>query len=85
MSTKKIIVNNKELIQSFVINNVDIKVIDLNLGYSVDVACMKKQDNILVSTTMFNISGDEYKAWGNNDTYLEDIILNKLGLTRKES
>jgi hypothetical protein len=46
---------------------------------------MTKQDNILVGTSMYNISGDEYKAWGNNDTYLEDIILNKLGLIRRKS
>jgi len=84
MSTKKILVDSKEFIQKFIINNIEIKIIDLNFGISVDIACIIKQDNNLVSTRILNISGDEYKAWGSNDNYIEDLVLKKLGLTRKQ-
>lgn len=29
------------------------------------------------------IEGDEYTEWGNNDNYLEDLVFQKLGITRK--
>lgn len=32
----------------------------------------------------FEIEGDEYKQWGNDDSYLEKIIYSKLGLQKQE-
>jgi hypothetical protein len=29
------------------------------------------------------IEGDEYTAWGNSDSYLEDLVFEKLGIVKK--
>jgi hypothetical protein len=84
MSTKKIIVNKKEFIQKFIINNINISIIDLDLGNSVNVACLLKENDTLVETKILIISGEEYKNWGNSDNYIENLVLNKLGLQRKQ-
>ncbi len=83
MSTKKIIVNKKEFIQKFIINNIDISIIDLDLGNSVNIACLLKDNNTLVDTKILIIKGEEYKNWGNSDIYIENLVLDKLGLQRK--
>lgn len=31
---------------------------------------------------MFYIEGEEYKEWGNDDTYLENLIYSKLGISK---
>jgi hypothetical protein len=84
MDTTKINVNDKEEIKVFVINNVELRIINLSLGNYVDVSAVLKQDNNFVSATNFRIEGQEYDNWGNNDEYLENLVLQKLGLTRKE-
>jgi hypothetical protein len=84
MDTTKIDVNNKEEIKVFVINNVELRIINLSLGRYVDVSVVLKQGNEFVSAQNFRIEGQEYDDWGNDDEYLENLVLQKLGLTRKE-
>jgi hypothetical protein len=84
MDTTKINVNDKEEIKVFIINNVELRIINLSLGNYVDISAVLKQDNNFVSATNFRIEGEEYNNWGNNDEYLENLVLQKLGLTRKE-
>jgi hypothetical protein len=84
MDATKVNVNDKEEIKVFIINNVEIRIINLSLGNYVDVNAVLKQDNNFISSQNFRIQGEEYTNWGNDDTYLENLILQKLGLTRKE-
>jgi hypothetical protein len=84
MDTTKIDVNDKEEVKVFVINNVELRIINLSLGRYVDVSAVLKQGNEFVSAQNFRIEGQEYDDWGNNDEYLENLVLQKLGLTRKE-
>jgi hypothetical protein len=84
MDATQIQVNNKEEIKVFIINNVEMRVINLSLGKYVDVNAILKQDSTFISSQNFRIQGEEYDNWGNNDQYLENLILEKLGLTRKE-
>lgn len=77
-------VNDKEVIKTNVVNNVDIRVMNLDLGKSVDVNAVLKQTDQLVDVKNFHITGQEYDDWGQDDQYLENLILSKLGLTRKE-
>jgi hypothetical protein len=83
MSCKKILVKNKEDVEVRIINNVDIRIINLMLGEFVDVNACIKQDNNYIRNYTFHIEGEEYENWGNNDTYLEDLVLRKLGLERQ--
>lgn len=84
MDATQIQVDNKEEIKVFIINNVEMRVINLSLGKYVDVNAILKQDSNFVSSQNFRIQGEEYDNWGNDDTYLENLILQKLGLTRKQ-
>lgn len=84
MDATKVNVNDKEEIKVFVINNVEMRIINLSLGKYVDVNAVLKQDNNFVSSQNFRIQGEEYENWGSDDTYLENLILQKLGLTRKD-
>ena len=65
MDTTKIDVNNKEEIKVFVINNVELRIINLSLGRYVDVSVVLKQGNEFVSAQNFRIEGQEYDDWGN--------------------
>jgi len=84
MDATQIQVNDKEEIKVFIINNVEMRVINLSLGKYVDVNAILKQDSNFVSSQNFRIQGEEYDNWGNNDDYLENLILQKLGLVRKQ-
>ncbi len=84
MDTTNIKVQDKEQVKIFVINNIEIRIINLSLNKFVDVNVTLKQDDAFVSSVYFRIEGEEYASWGNNDDYLENLVLNKLGLTRKE-
>lgn len=84
MSTTIIQVNDKEEIKRYVIDNIQIRVINLSLGKFVDVAVTTRQGDVYVNTVAFHIEGEDYNKWGNDDTYLENYILEKLGLTKKE-
>lgn len=83
MSSTKIIVENKDIIKTYVANNVELRVINFNIGKSVTVNAIVKQENNIIDINTFDISGEEYDNWGQDDTYLENLILTKLGLTRK--
>jgi len=84
MSSKKVFVKNKEDIEVRIINNVDIRVINLMLGEFVDVNVSIKQDDRYIRNYTFHIEGEEYQNWGNNDEYLENLVLQKLGLERRD-
>jgi hypothetical protein len=84
MSTTIIPVNDKEQVTIQIINNVEIRVINLSLGNFVDVSATVKHNNNYISNHTFHITGEEYNDWGNDDDYLENLVLQKLDLTRKE-
>jgi len=83
MDKTNIVVDDKEEIKVFIINNIDMRVTGLNLGSSVSVNVILKNNDNFINSVNFDISGQEYEDWGSDDTYLENLILQKLGLTRK--
>lgn len=83
MDKTNIVVNDKEEIKVFVINNIDMRVTGLNLGTSVSVNVILKNNDSFINSVNYDISGQEYDDWGNDDTYIENLVLQKLGLTRK--
>jgi hypothetical protein len=76
-------VNDKDFIRTNIINNVDIRILNLNLGESVDVSVVLKDSNNFIDVKNFHITGQEYDDWGQSDQYIEDLVLTKLGLVRK--
>ena len=51
----------------------------LNSHVTVDVQFFDANGSILKNETV-KIEGEEYTAWGVNDTYLTQLVLQKLGL-----
>lgn len=84
MDTTKIEVQDKEEVKVFTINNIEIRILNLSLNKFVDLNVTLKQNNDFVNSVYMRIEGEEYTAWGNDDDYLENLVLNKLGLNRKE-
>jgi len=84
MDVTKIEVNDKEQVKIFVINNIEIRILNISLNNSVDLSVTMKQDGNYVDSKYMRIDGQEYQAWGNDDDYLENLVLQKLGLVRKE-
>ena len=76
-------VNDKEIVKTNIVNNVDIRVMNLDLGKSVDVNAVMRQGEQLIDVKNFHITGQEYDDWGQDDQYIENLVLTKLGLTRK--
>lgn len=83
MDKTNIVVDDKEEIKVFIINNIDMRVTGLNLGTSVSVNVILKNNDSFINSVNYDISGQEYDDWGNDDTYIENLVLQKLGLTRK--
>lgn len=84
MDPLRIQVNDKEDVKISIINNVDIRITDLRLGYSVSINVILKNEENFIKSENITISGEEYDNWGSDDLYLENLILTKLGLSRKE-
>ena len=84
MSSTNIVVENKDIIKTYTVNSVDIRIINFNLGKSVSVNAVTRQGDSIVDVQTFDISGQEYDDWGQDDSYLENLVLSKLGLTRKQ-
>jgi hypothetical protein len=83
MDKTNIVVDDKEEIKVFIINNIDMRVTGLNLGSSVSVNVILKNNDSFINSVNYDISGQEYEDWGNDDMYIENLVLQKLGLTRK--
>jgi hypothetical protein len=84
MDVTKIEVNDKEQVKIYVINNIEIRILNISLNNFVDLSVTMKQDGNYVDSKYMRIDGQEYQAWGNDDDYLENLVLQKLGLVRKE-
>lgn len=84
MSVVRIQTNDKEDVKISIINNVDIRITGLDLGKSVNVNAIMKHDEQFIKSADITIAGEEYEQWGSDDAYLENIVLQKLGLSRKD-
>lgn len=84
MSVVRIQTNDKEDVKISIINNVDIRITGLDLGKSVNVNVIMKHDEQFIKSADLTIAGEEYEQWGSDDAYLENIVLQKLGLSRKD-
>lgn len=68
------------------------QVVELNELYLQGVNIHKNGAQIICSvvntmvnigkTTTIDLTTDEYNAWGDNDDYIETLVLNKLGLEK---
>lgn len=79
----EIVVNVQDYpyVVSNTINNVRISIGQVILFKSVHINALLMQNNNLIESKFFTITGDEYANWSNDDQYLVDLVMSKLGLT----
>jgi hypothetical protein len=57
----------------------------INVGIQLDktahINCIVKGEKIVFNNTI-DLTADEYAAWGNDDNYIIDLVLSKLGLEK---
>ena len=66
-----------------VVTKIEIEVIELVLNSHVTVvARLLNSNGNLIDNRIFKIVGDEYNAWGDDDNYITNLILTKLGASQ---
>ncbi len=63
-------------------NTIKIRIMSVELFNSISICASLFENNNLLDNKIFKIEGEEYKDWGNDDTYIIDLILSKLGMTK---
>ena len=63
------------------ITSIHIRVMNVVLFKSVNVNVTLFSNNDFVDSKSFLLEGADYTSWGNDDTYIVNYVLNKLGLT----
>ena len=76
-------INDYELVRTNTINNIKIHVNQIVLFNSISICVRLFHDNTLIENKMLEISGTDYTNWGNDDNYIVNIVLTKLGLSKK--
>ena len=76
-------VKSYELVETKTVNKITVEVMKVKLNTSCLVSYQLFDVDKLVKVGMIDITGDEYSAWGADDTYLVNLTLQKLGLTQK--
>jgi hypothetical protein len=77
-------VQDSPYVRTNTINNVNIRIISIELFTRLTVCASLFEGAQLVDNVTYQITGDEYNNWGNDDQYIVDLILNKLGMIKKE-
>ena len=67
-----------------IISRIEIQIFNIELFKSVTVVVILCDDkDYVIDNKHIVIDGDDYANWSNNDSYLIDLVLTKLGLTKK--
>ena len=70
-------------VTSATISNIEIRVMNVNLftSVNVNVVLFDANKNYIDSKT-YLLEGTDYTNWGNDDIYIQNYVLAKLGLTK---
>ena len=80
MKEIKVNVQDSSYVKTNTINKVNIRIGNIELFKNVMVIASLFDNNSLVDNKVFKIEGDEYTNWSNDDQYLIDLVLSKLGM-----
>jgi hypothetical protein len=82
MNTIQVDVNNFAL-DAPVVVKIEMEVMEMVLDSRVTMVVRYLNDNgNLLDNKIVRIEGDEYNAWGDDDNYITNLVLTKLGLTK---
>lgn len=81
-------IQDKLLTKSVNISEIDVSITYINFFEKRALFKVEFLNNIFINDDInynyIEIKDDEYLAWGDNDEYIINLILNKLGLDKKE-
>lgn len=85
MNNTNVNVEQTVLQRNYTIDSVSIRVIDYQLNSSVTVQVyINDISNNVIDIQTIKIEGEEYDNWGSDDSYLENLVLQKLGYERRQ-
>jgi hypothetical protein len=73
-------VQDSQYVKTNTINKVIIRIANIELFSNVTVIASLFENNTLVDNKVFKIEGQEYTDWSNDDQYIVDLVLGKLGM-----
>jgi hypothetical protein len=74
-------VQDSPYVKTNTINKVIIRIANIELFTSVTVIASLFDHDLLVDNQVFKIEGQEYNDWSNDDQYIVDLVMTKLGMT----
>jgi hypothetical protein len=81
MSTRNVAIQPYEYVTTSIAISMSIKIIQFVLFTSVTVhAILYDANGVIVLSTNIDITGDDYLAWSNNDSYIYEYVTKKLGV-----
>lgn len=83
MDDIKVNIEDYNFVQSSVVNNIKIKIMNVDLFKSITICVSLLNNNKNVDNKILKITGEEYTNWGNDDNYIINLVLTKLGLSKK--
>ncbi len=83
MNEIKVNIQDSAYVKTNTIDNVLIKITNVQLFKSVTVVASLFENNKIIDNKVVMIEGADYNAWSNDDNYIVNFVLNKLGLIKK--
>jgi len=83
MDEIKVNIQNYNLVKTNVIDNIKIRINRINLFKSISASVHLFEGTKLIENKVVEITGTEYNNWGNDDQYVINLILTKLGFTQR--
>ena len=81
MDEIKVKVQDSTFTKTSIINNIKIRVNRIILFKSISLSVSLLENESLVENKYIEVSGEDYTNWGNDDQYIVNFVLTKLGLT----
>lgn len=83
MNQFKVEVQDFSYVKTNTINNISIRVSSIELFKNISLIVSLFENTTLIDNKSIIITGTEYDNWGSSDTYIIDLVLDKLGLSKK--
>ena len=75
----------KQIVKTYTVEKIDISISDLKLNENVVLNTLLISDTgELIDSVNFTLEGEEYQRWSNDDTYIIDLVCEKLGLEKTD-
>lgn len=72
-----------EMVETHTITSIDFRFFDYVLFSKVSVmCCLRDVKGRVIANEVVRVEGEEFKRWGNDDQYIVDLVLSKLGLSK---